>query len=918
MTLTDREVLKASGAIDRALVRMDKTNRGETAVDILNVVRNLNDHVAWKIWIDIEPNPSDRIAINNVAKEFLNKPQFKFIGILDKFLRKSTSHFTPSVDGAERLMIKYYRYLLRIKSLVKERYNMEIIQNIDNFLEDLDEQTKMYYTGVAEQINTIRHKWRGDDGFDNYYINRIKPFFINRSIYFEVTLEPTEEKPNKFNRVTAFTKFEMIANYAVALRFAEGSINAFGVTLPIKVITDWHVSIRPCEINNFAKTVGMYTNIQRSHNEYKALMDYLKSEQTTLIDLIDSDEEVYNSVKTHVAESTKDKHSKIFDVMNMCRYIALSKATGKNIIRYLLCKMNNRIIKWQWPDEPDKTLRGFHLSTKCFPFEQKPFSFNPKGHTPNIYDLMECFELHGREAELLARHVNNNTEDNGSLFLSISELTRFGTAEEINNRVEIYNDSLWEGHRPRAELGFYRDHVYSKEHEQNTVTTVQMLKALAASGSVVTDCFSQDAIDELKEPDDDNEELDDPIKEKILLNLFQQSRVQLIYGAAGTGKSTLINYISRLMCGKRRIFVSKTNPAVENLRRKVKIHEDSDEFITIDKFTKDYRYGWEAYDLIVVDECSTVKNEEIVQILNRLGNGVLVLTGDIYQIEAIGFGNWFSLARKFLPEHCCHELTTPYRSTDTQLKELWNEVRNMAEVNTALEQMVRNDYSHPIDNSIFEPKEQDEIILCLNYNGLYGLNNINRLLQIGNQNPGVELGIWLFKKGDPILFNDSERFRILYNNLKGKIVDIEDQMYRVKFIIEVEIGLSDNDIDEHPDLELIESSSKLSKVGFYVNRRPPYSSDEEDPGKAHIMPFQVAYAVSIHKSQGLEYDSVKIVIADDSEEMITHNIFYTAITRAKKQLTLFWSPEVCNRVLSRLKPKNDNKDYSLLKNKYSL
>ncbi|WP_366123861.1 helicase C-terminal domain-containing protein [uncultured Campylobacter sp.] len=46
----------------------------------------------------------------------------------------------------------------------------------------------------------------------------------------------------------------------------------------------------------------------------------------------------------------------------------------------------------------------------------------------------------------------------------------------------------------------------------------------------------------------------------------------------------------------------------------------------------------------------------------------------------------------------------------------------------------------------------------------------------------------------------------------------------------------------------------------------------------------MAYAISIHKSQGLEYDSVKIVITREIEENISHNIFYTAITRAKKYL----------------------------------
>lgn len=63
-----------------------------------------------------------------------------------------------------------------------------------------------------------------------------------------------------------------------------------------------------------------------------------------------------------------------------------------------------------------------------------------------------------------------------------------------------------------------------------------------------------------------------------------------------------------------------------------------------------------------------------------------------------------------------------------------------------------------------------------------------------------------------------------------------------------------------------------------------------------VVPFQVAYAVSIHKAQGLEYRSVKIVITNETEERITHNIFYTAITRAKENLKIYWSPETEKKV----------------------
>jgi ATP-dependent exoDNAse (exonuclease V) alpha subunit len=65
-----------------------------------------------------------------------------------------------------------------------------------------------------------------------------------------------------------------------------------------------------------------------------------------------------------------------------------------------------------------------------------------------------------------------------------------------------------------------------------------------------------------------------------------------------------------------------------------------------------------------------------------------------------------------------------------------------------------------------------------------------------------------------------------------------------------------------------------------------------------IVPFQLAYAVSIHKAQGLEYDSVKIIIPRSNSEKITHGIFYTAITRAKKKLKIYWSSETMKEIIS--------------------
>lgn len=249
---------------------------------------------------------------------------------------------------------------------------------------------------------------------------------------------------------------------------------------------------------------------------------------------------------------------------------------------------------------------------------------------------------------------------------------------------------------------------------------------------------------------------------------------------------------------------------------------------------------------------------------------------------------------------------------------LWDEVRNMGNNNIVLEQTVRNDYSHSIDEDIFIPRAEDEIILSLNYSGLYGLNNINRLLQMSNPKPPVDIGILRFKANDPVLFNDSRRFSLLYNNLKGRIVALQDYQNLVYFIVDVELELSKDEVAMCEGLDFIEQRGSLTRVGFIVNRMPSYSSDEESTSNEHILPMQVAYAISIHKSQGLEYDSVKIVIADETEERITHNIFYTAVTRARSELTIYWSPEVCNRILNRIRPANYERDYNLLEAKNSL
>lgn len=164
------------------------------------------------------------------------------------------------------------------------------------------------------------------------------------------------------------------------------------------------------------------------------------------------------------------------------------------------------------------------------------------------------------------------------------------------------------------------------------------------------------------------------------------------------------------------------------------------------------------------------------------------------------------------------------------------------------------------------------------------------------------------------------RFLYLFsfpNSLNKRIVNIEVSEEDIQFDIEI-IDVAINELDaEGQDFELVGNSGNgNSIIRFQVNRLR--STDNDDDSLDTIVPFQVAYAVSIHKAQGLEYNSVKVVITNEIEELITHNIFYTAITRAKEKLKICWTPETECKILKGLTLKSTTKDISLLRSKYNI
>jgi hypothetical protein len=913
----DQQILDINKAICRHIAQLDVLGRGAASQDILKNLRDFVEHIMIKVYSQGCDIPDDWDNIQAAVNCVKSMPKWKNLRRFHDLLQISISHYTPDEASSERLMLKYYVYLLEIRETLQEVFSLKVLANLDEFPLNIDAALQDYYNNLAERVNA--NPYDSNLTSDKYYIRKTKPFLVGGKIYYEVTFTPANDYVSKFDRVIAFTSLALTDFYAVKFSIKNDSIDILGKTMPILIITGWEVAIRDCEYYNFT-TLIRGTKVVTGYQEKQGITRFLTSTGFSLTELVEFSDHEFLKVKTEAIQKTKEPV--FFQDLEQCRKIIQGNNPGCNLLRYLLYSMNNKVIKAQYNHKANEKMSGLFVEYGSKPFDSIPFNFNPQECMPRLYDLFACIPVLGRNHELLARFVRNNTEIKGQLFTPVAEAQKhFGN--DIEELVDKYNSALYYKHRPFSKLVIKNNHIFINEYKEDVKYIIDEFKTLANVG---IQNYAAAASAWLNEP---NNGVDCDQKRTALINMFENSRVSLVYGSAGTGKSTLINHIAQLFDNKRKLFLAHTNPAVENLKRRVKA--SGCKFSTITRFLKSSDVV--GYDIVVVDECSTVSNNKMRGLISRLfheniffpnENILLVLVGDTYQIDSIEFGNWFDIARTFVPDASVCELTTPWRSSEEGLIELWKRVRGMGnrETDAVLELLTRQQYTTNLDDSIFTDVADDEIILCLNYDGLYGINNINRFLQESNPSLSVTWGIQQYKVNDPILFNDSDRFApVIYNNMKGKIAEIEILnrgaiTEHIQFDIELDKVLMGMDA-LNQDFQLLPNApSGNTVIRFTVAKSK--SADEDNPrgwaSKEDVIPFQVAYAVSIHKSQGLEYESVKIVITDEIDELITHNIFYTAITRTRNRLKIYWTPEVEKRVLESIKPKDIGRDVSLLRN----
>ena len=180
-------LLNINDAICKHINKMNE--RGESSQDIVLRLRHFVEHIMLIICEQYEENGKLNLTYENIKKvkqRIKTIAKYKFIADFYKMLQIVVSHYHPSEENSERLMLKYYEYLFKIREIMKKDYNLDLLNNLEKFPLNLDFELKEYYQKIANKID--EESSNSPEKKEKFYIHKIKPFFMNNSIYKEKIL----------------------------------------------------------------------------------------------------------------------------------------------------------------------------------------------------------------------------------------------------------------------------------------------------------------------------------------------------------------------------------------------------------------------------------------------------------------------------------------------------------------------------------------------------------------------------------------------------------------------------------------------------------------------------------------------------------------------------------------------------------
>jgi len=442
------------------------------------------------------------------------------------------------------------------------------------------------------------------------------------------------------------------------------------------------------------------------------------------------------------------------------------------------------------------------------------------------------------------------------------------------------------------------NYLYSKKLYETEFEIASLLNQINNSQSI-TKCL------ELNEEKIINFINDYQVKPELYLNTEQKNGiaqvfkfpVSVIYGKAGTGKSSLlagllntVEYVNNKFSSQQ-IQVFFLTPTA---KAKMKLY--SDILKNFDKYKENIRtinsFNYSGFDeksnefkntnLFVIDETSMVDvflMNEMLEILSKIPNVSILFLGDIRQLPSIGPGDFLN---NIIQSGCfsATELITVVRNggiiTEVLDKITDGQMLNHKDYISTLDFQwiipTSKNYLEYITKSIKSP---DDMIISATNRAINDLTDEIRKIKNPNEKSCIsfkyvdkDFNKITLKVGDPVIFNQNFNQEGLFNGMSGKILEIVNSYNVTKQSNITKIQVQFEDL-------------------FFT-----FDSDSE-----YVKYLKPAFMITVHKSQGQEYPNIIVVLSDS--QLLNRNTLYTAISRAKKSVTLIVTEKILAKAIKR-------------------
>lgn len=411
----------------------------------------------------------------------------------------------------------------------------------------------------------------------------------------------------------------------------------------------------------------------------------------------------------------------------------------------------------------------------------------------------------------------------------------------------------------------------------------------------------------------------DPMQHRAVIESIKHGLL-ILTGGPGTGKTTTINTMIRFFDseGMSILLAAPTGRAAkrmteatgyeaQTIHRLLEVNVNPEEEESVGGFLRNRQNPLEA-DVIIIDEMSMVDLPLMHALLSAVVPGTrLILVGDVDQLPSVGPGSVLKdvIASEQFP---VVTLTRIFRQAgesdivvnahkinagepvvlDNKSRDFFFLKRQDADtiigITIMLIQKKLPKYVHAGQNDIQ--------VMTPTRKGLLGVERLNTILQryLNPEDPKKnekEINGRLFREGD-------------------KVMQIKNN-YQLEWEITTKFGLT---VDSgtgifNGDMGIITEINEYTEtieVEFDEARKVKYGYDMTEE-------LELAYAITVHKSQGSEYPAVIIPLLPGPRLLYTRNLLYTAVTRAKKCLTIVGSDAVFQEMIQN---KNEQERYTSL------